>query len=313
MTMPHNIIGVDVAKDWIDTHDLATGAARRIASSPRVLRDFARSLGDVFVVFEASGGYDRPLAEALAAEGVGYARVNPRQAREFARATGRLAKTDKVDAAVLAEMGRAIDLRPSPPEDPVRSRLRELVARRGDLVAAITRERQRLGQARDRFVRRDITSMLRLLCRRRDKLEAEIAGQVQADEQLARIDRRLQSLPGIGAVLSTGLIAGLPELGQLDRRAIASLAGLAPHACDSGRYRGKRRIWGGRAPVRRILYLAAFIASRYDQRFKAFRQRLAEAGKPFKVAIIAVARKLLTVLNAMVRDNRDYYLQTGKI
>ena len=304
--MTQDIIGVDIAKNWIDIHRLSTGQGKRLATTRPALLRFAAQAGDVLVVFEASGGYERPLMEALVEAGVPFARVNPRQAREFARATGRLAKTDRVDAAMLAEMGRALRLKPSPLRAPERIRLAELMARRDDLSDMRGREENRMKQARDAWIKKDIKAMLRVLERRLVRVEAEINAQIEADETLARAAARLQSMPGIGPILAASLVARLPELGRLDRRAIASLAGLAPHACDSGVFRGRRRVWGGRAEVRRSLYLAGFIASRYDPRLRAFRQRLETAGKPAKVAIVAVARKLLTILNAMFRDGNDY-------
>ena len=306
MTLPQDVIGVDVSKDWIDCHRLSTGEAWRVGTNPRELRRFAAGAGDALVVFEASGGYERPLAGALDAAGAPYARVNPRQAREFARASGRLAKTDKADAAILAQFGRALAPRPTPPADPAAARLAELVARRDALVAMRKAEKQRLGQACDRFLRKQIDAVLRMLRGQLARLEVEIAAHLEDQPDLADRAARLESVPGIGPVLAAGLVARLPELGRLDRRAIASMAGLAPHACDSGQMRGRRRIWGGRAEVRRMLYLAAFIASRHDPRIKAFRARLQDAGKPPKLAIIACARKLLTILNAMLRDATDY-------
>jgi transposase len=311
MILHQNFLGVDVSKDWIDTCDLASGETRHIDTRPRALKAFAVKLpSTTLVVLEASGGYERPLIEALEASGVAYARVNPRQAREFARATGRLAKTDRVDARVLALMGRALELAPSPPIDPARRRLAELVARRADLVAATGAETNRLAQAADRFVRADIKACLAMLKRRKLALEKEIAAHMRSHEDLQHLDRRLQTAPGIGPAIASVLIACMPELGQTDRRGAASLGGLAPQACDSGLSRGKRRVWGGRSDVRRALYLAAFIASRCDPELKAFRNRLEAAGKPFKVAIIAVARKLLTILNAMIRDGREYQSKT---
>ncbi|WP_151175234.1 IS110 family transposase [Roseovarius indicus] len=309
--MPQDVIGVDIAKDWIDVFFLSTGRAERVPMATAELRAFAARARGALVVFEASGGYEHPLAEALGAADVTYARVNPRQAREFARATGRLAKTDRVDARVLAEMGRALALRPTPPADPGRARLAGLMGRRDDLGAMLRAEMARLRQARDASVRRDIGSMIALLRRRIGKLEAEIAAVIGADEALSDRSRLLRTMPGVGPLLAASLLARLPELGRLDRRAIASLAGLAPHACDSGRFRGKRRIWGGRAEVRRTLYLAGFIASRYDPALRAFRRKLQEAGKPVKLAIVACARKLLTVLNAMLRDQREHRPAAG--
>uniref|UniRef100_UPI003B52D715 IS110 family transposase n=1 Tax=Roseovarius indicus TaxID=540747 RepID=UPI003B52D715 len=309
--MPQDVIGVDIAKDWIDVFFLSTGRAERVPMATAELRAFAARARGALVVFEASGGYEHPLSEALDAADVTYARVNPRQAREFARATGRLAKTDRVDARVLAEMGRALALRPTPPADPGRARLAGLMGRRDDLGAMLRAEMARLRQARDASVRRDIGSMIALLRRRIGKLEAEIAAVIGADEALSDRSRLLRTMPGVGPLLAASLLARLPELGRLDRRAIASLAGLAPHACDSGRFRGKRRIWGGRAEVRRTLYLAGFIASRYDPALRAFRRKLQEAGKPVKLAIVACARKLLTVLNAMLRDQREHRPAAG--
>ena len=311
MTLPQDVIGVDIAKDWIDVFFLSARRAERVPMATAELRAFAARARGALVVFEASGGYEHPLAEALDAADVTYARVNPLQAREFARATGRLAKTDRVDARVLAEMGRALALRPTPPADPGRARLAGLMGRRDDLGAMLRAEMARLRQARDASVRRDIGSMIALLRRRIGKLEAEIAAVIGADEALSDRSRLLRTMPGVGPLLAASLLARLPELGRLDRRAIASLAGLAPHACDSGRFRGKRRIWGGRAEVRRTLYLAGFIASRYDPALRAFRRKLQEAGKPVKLAIVACARKLLTVLNAMLRDQREHRPAAG--
>lgn len=304
MTLHQNILGVDIAKDWIDVFDLSTKVSTRISTCD--LRAFTHGLGDVFVVFEATGGYEYPLTEALETRGIAYARVNPRQAREFARATGCLAKTDKVDARILAEMGRALEPKPSVPADPARRRLAELVARRSDLVASLVAETQRLTLARDSYVRRDINRMLVHLKARKLAIEKEIATAIQATTELAAQHERLRSAPGIGPTTAAVLMARLPELGRVDRRAIASLAGLAPHACDSGHRRGKRHVWGGRADVRRALYLAAFVASRFNPALKAMRQKLQDAGKATKVAILAVARKLLTILNAMMKNNRNY-------
>lgn len=306
MTLHQIVLGVDAARDWIDVCD-PDNRVRRIATEPADLAAFARSLPEgALVVFEASGGCERPLMQALDTARIAYARVNPRQAREFARATGRLAKTDRVDARVLAEMGRKLDLRCAPAPDPARARLAELTGRRADLVGLIAAEKQRLAQAREAVVRADIRGVLRVLNRRKLAIEAEIERHKKAHGALGEMDRRLRSAPGVGPAIASVLLARLPELGRVDRRAIASLAGLAPHARDSGHARGRRCVWGGRSDVRRALYLAAFIASRSDPDLKAMRQRLEAAGKPFKVAIIAIARKLLTILNAMVRNERDY-------
>ncbi len=306
MTLPRNVIGVDVARDWIDTFRLATGTRGHVAATPAALARFAASAVGALVVFEASGGCERPLAAALAKAGVAFARVNPRQARDFARATGRLAKTDRVDAEVLARMGAALELAPTPPEDPARARLADLLARRENLAGMVRAEKNRAATTRDPWIARGIARLVRVLERHLAALGAEIDASIAASATLGAEARRLRSAPGVGPLVSAVLVARLPELGQLDRRKVAALAGLAPHACDSGLSRGKRHVWGGRAEVRRALYLAAFVASRCDPRVKAFRARLATTGKPLKVAIVACARKLLTILDAMLRAGQDY-------
>jgi transposase len=311
MTLPQDVIGVDIAKGWIDTFTLSALKHERIPTTKQALARFAETAQGALVVCEASGGYERPLTEALAKAGTGCARVNPRHAREFARATGRLAKTDRVDAEVLARMGRALQLKPTPPVDADRARLADLVARRSDLVAMIGAERNRAGTTRDSWIGREIALLLKVLTGHLQAVEAQIATLVATRDGLAAQSRRLCSVPGIGPAVSAVILARLPELGQIDHRRIASLAGLAPHACDSGLSRGKRRIWGGRADLRRALYLAAFVASRFDPVIKAFRTRLQDAGKPTKLALTACARKLLTILNAMIRNQQDYRKQTA--
>ena len=302
--MPENYIGVDVAKDWIDVFDPETGIGRRIRTCD--LTAFAKAQSDKLVVAEASGGYERPLIAALEAAGTRYVRVNPRHAREFARATGKLAKTDRTDARTLAAMGAALELKADEPACPARTRLAALNARRDALKAHVKKEKTRLQQTSDAWIRADIKSLLAVLERRVLKVEAEIASEIKANDNLTRLDAQLQTAPGIGKIVSAVLIGKLPELGHANRRQIASLAGLAPHAHDSGYMRGKRRIWGGRKEVKSALYIAAFIASRKDPEMIAERARMQEAGKPFKVVIIALARRLLTRLNSMVKEDRNY-------
>lgn len=309
MTMTESYVGVDIAKDWIDTFD--GGEVRRIKIAPQALKRFAGACANKCVVFEASGGYERPLMIALEEAGVAFARVNPRHAREFARATGQLAKTDRVDAALLARMGAALALQPDPARDHAADRLAMLNARREALVEQRKQEKQRAQQVTDAFIIKDIASLIVVLTRRIAKIKTEIDAQIDAHEHLRRRNTQLRSVPGVGPVVAATLLAKLPELGCIDRRAIANLAGLAPHACDSGHMRGKRMIWGGRAEIRRALYAAAFIASRHDTDMKAYRQKLDNAGKPFKVAVIACARRLLTQINAMIRDGRNYEPRTA--
>lgn len=302
--MADNYIGVDIAKDWIDTFNPQTGEYCRL--KPNAYLRFAKAHSGSLFVLEASGGYERPFLATLKTAGARWSRQNPRHVREFARATGKLAKTDRVDARVLAHMGAALQLTPDIPLCPARERLAALNARRSGLIDHLKKEKTRLRQTTDAFIRSDIRSLITVLERRMKKIEIAIKDQISAHETLTIVDTRLRSAPGVGKVTSAVLIAKLPELGAVNRRVIASLAGLAPHACDSGYMRGKRRIWGGRKEIRSALYLAAFIASRNDPEWKAERARMQAAGKPFKVIIIALARKLLTRLNAMMREQRNY-------
>lgn len=306
MTLPQTYIGVDVAKDWIDVFDPATSHHERFPTDSRSLRRFAATVGSSIVILEASGGYERAVMAALSAGGRHVTCVNPRHAREFARATGRLAKSDRVDAQVLAEMGRALRLVPARPRSDERQRLYDLTAHRSDITAMIVAEKNRLRTTQDQWIRRNILQHIRILQASQAKVEAEIEAVIQEHDDLRDQAARMRNIKGIGPVVSATLIAQLPELGQLDRRRIAALAGLAPHANDSGHRRGKRSIWGGRDALRRSLYLAALTASRFDPRFRAFKEHLLAAGKAKKIVIIACARKLLTVLNAMMKTGMAY-------
>ena len=310
--MARFVIGVDVAKDWIDARPLG-GKAERIAMDPKALRRFAEGAAKAgaFVVFEASGGYDRPLRAALEAAEATHARVNPAQVRQFARATGVAAKTDRVDAGVLMEMGARLDLAPTAPLPPARRALQALAARRRQLVEMRKQEQTRLQQTADPLARRSIARVIALLDREIKAFEAKIAATIAADPELGEIARRLQTAPGVGPIVAATLLAELPELGRLDRRHIAALVGLAPIADDTGRRRGVRRIRGGRPIPRSLLYIAALHASRHDAGFRAFRARLQAAGKSVKQALVATARKLLTTLNAMLRTGTDFVPAPG--
>jgi transposase len=311
MTLPQDIIGVDIAKGWIDTFTLSSRTHVRIATTEPELARFARAATGALVVLEASGGYERPLTEALAKAVPDCACVNPRQAREFARATGRLARTGRVDAEILARMGRALEPAPVPPYHPDRTRPSDLAARRDAVVGLIRAEKNRAGTTRDGWISKEIAMLPKVLQAHLKAAEARTATHVQTRAGLAAESCRLTTVPGIGPALLAALIAPLPEPGQFGHRRITSLTGLAPHASDSGLHRGKRRIRGGRADVRRALYLAAFIAFRHDPTLKAFRQRLQDAGKPVKLTITACARKLRSMLDAMARTGQDVRRQSA--
>lgn len=283
-------VGVDIAKDWLDVHHPGH-KVRRIDSAPAAVRTFAASCAKqgAWVIFEATGGYDRLLREALEAANVCFSRVNPRQARDFARAMGVIGKTDRVDARMLSELGARLRPPQTEPLAAARRALHAQATRRRQLVEMRKQEATRLQQTADTEARADIRSLIVVLDRRIAKLEARMAALVAADPELSDVDRRLRTVPGVGPVVAATLITELPELGRLDRRRIAALAGLAPISRDSGKRAGRRTIGGGRRNVRTMLYIAALHASRRSPVFKAFRDRLQNAGKPVKAAIRAMA------------------------
>ena len=303
-------IGVDVAKGWLDIYH-PNKRSFRIANSPAAARNLAQDCfrEGAWVIFEATGGYDRTLRDALEQVGAQFSRVNPRQARDFARAMGVIGKTDRVDARMLAELG--IRLRPAltAPVAPARRALQALVKRRRQLVEMRKQEATRLKQTHDSVARADIRSLVAILDRRIRRLEMQMATLIEADPGLAQTARRLQTVPGVGLIVAATLLAELPELGRLDRRRIAALAGLAPVARDSGQFKGKRMIRGGRPAVRTMLYIAALHASRLCVTFRTFRHRLTGAGKPTKVALTATAHKLLSTLNAMIASETDLRIE----
>lgn len=260
------------------------------------------------VLLEATGGYERALLRALQAAGHPVTRINPRRARAFAEAMGKTAKTDPIDAALLARMAELVQA-PSPALEPEREALRDLVQRREQLVQQRDDERRRLHQAHRPCVRDDLIDHIGHLRQRIRRIDRDIVQtQRQLDDDLSQ---RLLAIKGIGEVTTASVLAYLPELGRLDRRQIAALAGLAPYNVDSGRHAGKRRIRGGRAPIRRVLYMASWSVIRTQPDFKARYARLRQSGKCAKVAITACMRVLLTRLNAMARDRAEWRSATA--
>lgn len=305
--MQQIFIGVDVSKGWLDIHHPQRKPAR-IENTPKAAKSFAATCmkDSAWVIFEASGGYDRILREALEGAQVPFSRVNPRQARDFARAMGVIGKTDQVDARMLAELGARLNPPPTTPLAPARKALQAQTTRRRQLVDLRKQEDTRLKQTADPDVRADIKSLIVVLERRIEKIEKKIVRLAKADDELKVQNEILQSAPGVGPIVAATLISELPELGRVDRRAIAALAGLAPVARDSGKRSSPRAIEGGRPVVRTVLYLAGLHASRSSKRFGDFRTRLEAGGKRPKAAIIASARKLLVTLNAMVATGQKY-------
>ena len=302
-------VGVDVSKDNLDVAVDPEGEVIRFANTPVGCRKLLKRLRQrrvALIVMEATGGYEERLADALADASFPAAVVNPRQIRDFARSMGVLAKTDAIDAQVSARFAEKI-------QPPVRRRrslqIREvaaLVSRRTQLIGMQHTECNRLAMAKSRIVKADINRAIAGLKRRIDGLDRKIEAAIAASSELKSRSMLLTSVPGVGPVLVATLTAYLPELGILDNKAAAALVGVAPLNRDSGKYSGKRIVWGGRAKVRSALYMAALSASRHNPKIKAFYDRLVAAGKPKKLALTACMRKLLTILNAMLR-NGEYW------
>jgi len=307
--MEQIFIGIDVAKDRLDVHvrpsDEAFAVTRDDAGLAALLEKLA-PLEPYLVVVEATGGFEQTVAAALVSAGMPLAVVNPRQIRDFARATGQLAKTDALDAKAIARFAEAVRPEPRPVPDAQARALGELVARRRQIIAMMTAERNRRRQLSSQRLIKSVDRLLAVLQKELGDLEQEVGEGIRGTPAWRERDELLRSVPGIGDAVARTLIADLPELGHLDRKQIAALVGLAPLNRDSGKWRGKRTTWGGRAKVRSALYMAALVASRHNPVLKAFYQRLLSFGKPKKLALTAVMRKLLTILNAMVRDNKRW-------
>ena len=300
-------IGIDVSKRHLDIFDEGIGVSERVANVPHAITELvARWRCDALVVFEATGVYDIELGEALRAAGIRFARINPARARDFARASGQLAKTDPIDARMLAVFARAMRPAPEQVSSPARNALARLAKRRDQLVLMRAQEKNRRSEAGDRAMVERICRLIEVLDREIAEIEADISALIKAEPEISHDAQLMRSLPGVGPVASMQLIAQMPELGHVGPKQAAALAGLAPFNVDSGAYRGKRKIGAGRKRVRDALYMAALNAVRRADRFKAFYAKLRQAGKPAKLALIAVARKLLIILNAIMRDRKAY-------
>ena len=301
-------VGIDVSKASLDVGVHQTGAFCSLRNNPAGIRSLAahlRRLKPQLVLLEASGGYERKLLDALTSAGLPAALVNPRQLRDFARATGVLAKTDKIDALVLARFAATVRPKLRRLSDARERDLSALQARRRQLIEMLTAEKNRLEKASPR-VAREMKGHIRDLERRVEALDKELQDLVRSCPDWRMKEQLLRGVPGIGPVLASTLLADLPELGTLNRRQIAALVGVAPLNRDSGVLRGKRSVWGGRAHVRAALFMNALVASRFNPVIKAFYQRLCATGKPKKVALVACMRKLLTILNSMLRNQTSW-------
>jgi transposase len=295
-------IGIDVGKAYLDVAERPSGVTWRVAHDEAGITALVarwRAQPPTLIVLEATGGLEVPLAAALGTVGLAVVVVNPRQVRHFAQAIGQLAKTDRLDAALLARFAEVVRPTPRPLPDAQAQALAALVTRRSQIVAMLVAEQQRLGTA-PRPLRARVEAHVSWLRTERAALEEELAQTIQQTPLWRERDDLLRSVPGVGPTLATTLLAELPELGRLNRKQIAALAGVAPLNCDSGQHRGRRVIWGGRAHLRAMLYMGTLVAVQHNPVLRPFYERLLAAGKPKKVALVACMHKLLRILNAMV-------------
>ncbi len=307
--MDATVVGIDISKDRLDVHLHPAGESFTVARDEEGLDVLTARLAQLdvrAVAMEATGGFEAVVAARRSGAGLPVIVVNPAQVRAYAQALGKRAKTDPIDAAVIARFVEATkpEIRPLPDADT--RLLAGLVARRRQIVQMIVAERQREPQLPTRHLRRSAARLIKALQKELGVLDRGIDDAVRGSPVWREKEELLKSVPGVGNIIARSLLAEMPELGKLDRREIASLAGLAPWTRQSGRWRGKSFIGGGRASVRAVLFIAAMVAARRNPVLQAFHQRLIAAGKPKMVALIAVARKLLTILNAILRDKQPW-------
>ena len=303
-----SFVGIDVSKAYLDVAFRPSGERLRVSNSESGIAELVARLSTMrptLVVLEATGGYQAAVVASLAIAKVATAVVNPRQVRDFAKATGRLAKTDTIDAEVLAHFAEVIRPEPRPFVDEQTLALEALVTRRRQVIEMITAEKNRLAQSH-KSLRSTLKAHINFLQRELQDTNRELDGMLRKTPMWREHEDLLRTAKGVGRMTIATLFADLPELGTLDNKRIAALVGVAPFNRDSGTHRGKRMIWGGRASVRAALYMAALVASRHNPVIRAFYERLCAAGKPKKVALVACMRKLLTILNAMIRTKSPW-------
>jgi transposase len=302
--LEERFVGIDVSKAMLEVAIRPSGERWSVANEEASVRELVKALektAPTLIVVEATGGMQSLVVAELAAAGLPVAVVNPRQARNFAKATGRLAKTDAIDAEVLANFGQAIRPEVRELKDELTQLLTALMGRRRQIVDMLTAEKNRLASA-PKAVRKEIRKHIEWLESRLKAMDGQISDTIKESPEWREKDLILRSTPGVGPVLSVSLLAGVPELGRLNRQKLAALVGVAPLNDDSGKHRGTRRVWGGRAQIRAVLYMAAVSASRANPVIKAFYQRLVAAGKKPKVALTACMRRLLCILNTMIKN-----------
>lgn len=301
-------IGVDVSKSILDVYDLHQKLYSQFDNDPKGIKKLIKylsSIPSVFIVMEATGGYEKSLANALAKADFNAAIVNPRQIRDFAKASGRLAKTDRIDAYVIALFGQKMQPKPNIMFDEIQQQLAALQARRQQLVDMIIMEKNRLYLA-SKISRQSIERHIKMLEKELKLVDMELAKLVKNDAHYNQKCTLLTSIKGIGLTVATNVIANLPELGQLSAKQISALVGVAPLNCDSGKQKRKRFTWGGRAPVRSSIFMATLVAIKHNIQIKLFYERLCNSGKAKKVAVVACMHKLVIIMNAMLKYNQTW-------
>ena len=302
-------VGIDVSKERLEVCFVPGGEHFVVANNDEGIESLLDRLlkaRPVLVVLEASGRYERPAAAAIASVGIAVSVVNPRQARDFAKATGRLAKTDRIDAEVLARLAAAVSPRPSVLPDEEAQALQAILTRRRQILQMLTAEKNNRLEMAPGAVARRIRAHIKWLKKELERTDKDLDEAIASSTTFKENEALLRSVPGVGPVLARTLLAELPELGKLDHRRLSALVGVAPFNRDSGTFRGKREVWGGRAAVRAALYMGALVATRHNPAIRKFYKKLLEAGKPKKVALVACMRKLLSILNAVLRDRTPW-------
>jgi len=304
-----NCIGIDVAKQYFDLHSLKTGQDRRMENSNDGIRQCVALCNEIrpkLIAMEATGGYELALAATLQAEGFAVAVVNPRRIRDFAKAAGQIAKTDKLDARIIAQFAATMEPMPTERINENTQKLKALVARRSQLVGLHTAESNRLEHADGKEIRRSIAAVLKVIEAQLKTIDRQITEHIENTPKLRQRSEILDSVPGIGPTTAHMLVTELPELGRLNRRQIAALIGVAPMARDSGTFRGKRMTGGGRKKIRSRLFMPTLVAVRHNPILRAYYNKLLGRGKCKMVALVAVMRKLICILNTMVKNNQEW-------
>ena len=308
-TIVEKFVGIDVSKSTLDVCIEPAVQTLHVAYDEAGIKQIVVRLKEVnptLIVMEATGGLEIRIATELASKGLPVAVINPRQARDFAKATGQLAKTDKVDAAVLAEFAKKIRPQVRPLKDADTRALNDMVSRRRQLIDMRVQETLRLGTAASKPLEKSLNKHIAWLDKQIAEIDTDLTKRLRESDIWRTKDDLLRGIPGVGPVTTLTMLAKCPELGKLNRREIAALIGVAPLANDSGKHCGKRFVWGGRAEVRAVLYMAAVSAIKHNDAIKAFAERLRKTGKPPKVVIVACMRKLLTMMNSMLKNNTPW-------